>query len=50
MKFKVTLEHREVEGRFTFAEVDDCFDEEELFNHCRQEFPEFDIIYFGELK
>ena len=49
MKFKVTLEKFLEEGKFAFAEIDDCLDEGELFDHCRREFPEYDVIYFRRL-
>ena len=47
--FKVTLEKFLEEGKFAFATVEDCYDEAELFDHCRREFPEYDIIQFQEI-
>ena len=47
--FKVTLEKFLEEGKFAFATVEDCQDAGELIDHCRREFPDYDVIQFEEI-
>ena len=47
--FKLTLEQFMNEGKFAFVEVEDCIDISDAIDHCRREFPDYDVIQFQEI-